>query len=147
MDSLPNFLTHGVPLCARFARARSSAKNKYAEGKFSGRATIAGYRIHKKLICPEHFIDDLERVCLCSALKRRLSNKMIYSKEQSWGDRGFFEIKAEGRVYGIAVSSSPAVCGFSAFWLTVFGKEDPLRYCGTVHLASPSVMQVNIWKT
>ena len=26
MDSLPNFLTHGVPLCARFARARSSAK-------------------------------------------------------------------------------------------------------------------------
>ena len=28
MDSLPNFLTHGAPLCARFARARSSAKNK-----------------------------------------------------------------------------------------------------------------------
>ena len=27
MDSLPNFLTHGAPLCARFARARSSAKN------------------------------------------------------------------------------------------------------------------------
>ena len=26
MDSLPNFLTHGAPLCARFARARSSAK-------------------------------------------------------------------------------------------------------------------------
>ena len=25
MDSLPNFLTHGAPLCARFARARSSA--------------------------------------------------------------------------------------------------------------------------
>ena len=27
MDSLPNFLTHGAPLCARFARARSSATN------------------------------------------------------------------------------------------------------------------------
>ena len=27
MDSLPNFLTHGAPLCARFARARSSANN------------------------------------------------------------------------------------------------------------------------
>ena len=27
MDSLPNFLTHGAPLCARFARARSSARN------------------------------------------------------------------------------------------------------------------------
>ena len=27
MDSLPNFLTHGAPLCARFARARSSAIN------------------------------------------------------------------------------------------------------------------------
>ena len=26
MDSLPNFLTHGAPLRARFARARSSAK-------------------------------------------------------------------------------------------------------------------------
>ena len=38
---------------------------------------------------------------------------------------------------GIAVSSSPAVCGFSSLWLTVFGKEDSSRYCGTVHLASP----------
>ena len=28
MDSLPNFLTHGAPLCARFARARSSAITK-----------------------------------------------------------------------------------------------------------------------
>ena len=27
MDSLPNFLTHGAPLRARFARARSSAMN------------------------------------------------------------------------------------------------------------------------
>ena len=33
---------------------------------------------------------------------------------------------------GIAVSSSPAVCGFSSFWLTVFGKRRSftvLRYC------------------
>ena len=29
MDSLPNFLTHGAPLCARFARARSSANVSY----------------------------------------------------------------------------------------------------------------------
>ena len=29
---------------------------------------------------------------------------------------------------GIAVSSSPAVCGFLSFWLTVFVKEDPLSY-------------------
>ena len=27
MDSLPNFLTHGAPLCTRFPRARSSAIN------------------------------------------------------------------------------------------------------------------------
>ena len=27
MDSLPNFLTHGAPVCARLARARSSATN------------------------------------------------------------------------------------------------------------------------
>ena len=26
-------------------------------------------------------------------------------------------------VYGIAVSSNPAVCCFSSFWLTVFGKR------------------------
>ena len=34
---------------------------------------------------------------------------------------------------GIAVSSSPAVCGFSSFWLTVFGKRSitVLRYCSS----------------
>ena len=33
---------------------------------------------------------------------------------------------------GIVVSFSPAVCGFSSFWLTVFGKRRSftvLRYC------------------
>ena len=37
MDSLPNFLTHGAPLCARFARARSSANinTKILNGKAS----------------------------------------------------------------------------------------------------------------
>ena len=34
--------------------------------------------------------------------------------------------------WGIAVSFSPAVCGISSFWLTVFGKRRS-RYCGTVH--------------
>ena len=32
----------------------------------------------------------------------------------------------------IAISSSPAVCGFSSFWLTVFGNRrsfTALRYC------------------
>ena len=35
-------------------------------------------------------------------------------------------------MYGIAVSSSPAVCGVSSFWLTVVGKRRSfavLRYC------------------
>ena len=35
---------------------------------------------------------------------------------------------------GIVVSSSPAVCGFSFFWLTVFGKRRSitvLRYCSS----------------
>ena len=36
--------------------------------------------------------------------------------------------------WGIAVSFSPAVCGISSFWLTVFGKRRS-RYCGTVHCA------------
>ena len=37
--------------------------------------------------------------------------------------------------WGIAVISfSPAVCGISSFWLTVFGKRRS-RYCGTVHCA------------
>ena len=38
---------------------------------------------------------------------------------------------------GIAVSSSPVVCGFSSFWLTVFGKRRSftvLRKCSfTLH--------------
>ena len=48
---------------------------------------------------------------------------------------------------GIAVSSSPAVCGFSSFWLTVFGKRRSftvLRYCS---FGLSCLMQVNIWKT
>ena len=32
-------------------------------------------------ICPEHFTDNIERKYFRSALKRRLYNKMIYSKE------------------------------------------------------------------
>ena len=47
-------------------------KNKYA---------ASCHQIHKKLICPEYFTDNIERKYFCSALKRRLSNKMIYSKE------------------------------------------------------------------
>ena len=54
---------------------------------------LAGYRIHKKLICPEHFTDNTERKYFCSALKRRLSNKVIYSKE-IWCGRSFAEIIA-----------------------------------------------------
>ena len=40
---------------------------------------------------------------------------------------------------GIAVSSSPAVCGFSSFWLTVFGKRRSFTalYCSTIYLRSP----------
>ena len=47
---------------------------------------------------------------------------------------------------GIAVSSSPSVCGFLSFWLTVFGKRSfmVLRYRSFVFLC---LMQVNIWKT
>ena len=39
--------------------------------------------------------------------------------------------------YGIAVSSSSAVCGFSSFLLTVFGEMDCSRYYGTVYLRFP----------
>ena len=40
MDSLPIFLTHGAPLCARFERARSSAYARFSSnesfyGKFN----------------------------------------------------------------------------------------------------------------
>ena len=34
IDSLANFLTHGAPLCARFARARSSAKKAVTVYKY-----------------------------------------------------------------------------------------------------------------
>ena len=39
---------------------------------------------------------------------------------------------------GIAVSSSSAVCGFSSFWLTVFGEIRLFTvYYGTVYLRFP----------
>ena len=51
----------------------SRTKSKYAKAKFlEVKVELAGYRIHEKLICPEHFADNI---------KQRLSNKMIYSKE------------------------------------------------------------------
>ena len=46
----------------------SRTKNKYAKAN----------RIY---ICPEHFTGNIERKYFCFALKRRLYNKMIYSKE------------------------------------------------------------------
>lgn len=39
-------------------------------------------------------------------------------------------------ICGLAISSSPEVCGFSSFWMTVFGKRSLSRYCGAVHLHS-----------
>ena len=48
-------------------------KSIYSKAKFlEVKVEIASYRIHEKLICPEHFADNI---------KQRLSNKMIYSKE------------------------------------------------------------------
>ena len=38
---------------------------------------------------------------------------------------------------GIAVSSSSAVCGFSLFWLTVFGEIRCSRHYRTVYLRFP----------
>ena len=43
----------------------------------------------QKLICPGHFTDNIERKYFRSALKRRLYEKMIYSKEIIvWGRPG-----------------------------------------------------------
>ena len=50
----------------------SRTKNKCAKAKFSTQIELAGYQIHKNLIHPEYFIDNI---------KPRLSNKMIYLKE------------------------------------------------------------------
>ena len=69
----------------------SHHKNKYA---------ASCHQIHKKLICPEHFTDNIERKYFCFALKRRLSDKMISGDDlfkrdkQFWGGRGFVEIIA-----------------------------------------------------
>ena len=59
--------------------------NKYAKLNLAVKVELAGQRIHKKLICPEHFTDNMDRKYFHSALKQRLSNKMIYSKENSLG--------------------------------------------------------------
>ena len=53
---------------------------------------------------------------------------------------GFFSCGISGILIltcGIAVSSSSTVCGFSSFWLTVFGEKDCSRYYGTVYLRFP----------
>ena len=49
-------------------------------------------------------------------------------------------------ICGIAVSSWPAVCGFSSFWVTVFDKRRSftvLRYCS---FSLSCLKQVNIFK-
>ena len=50
----------------------SRTKNKYAKAKFCTQIELAGYQIHKNLIRPKHFTNNI---------KPRLSNKTIYSKE------------------------------------------------------------------
>ena len=70
-------------------------------------------------------------------------------------------------ICGIAVSSSPAVCGFSSFWLTVFGKRRSEKIlhgisvpficallsnrdqynCSTNHSKLNRSIKVNIFKT
>jgi len=67
-------------------------------------------------------------------------------------------------MYGIAVSSSPAVCGFSSFCLMVFGKRTSftvLQYhlfalscliqvniiCSTNHSKLNRLIKVNVFKT
>ena len=70
-------------------------------------------------------------------------------------------------ICGIAVSSSPAVCGFSSFWLTVFGKRRSEKIlhgisvpficallsnidqynCSTNHSKLNRLIKVNIFKT
>ena len=57
-------------------RYSSRTKNKNVQAKFSTQIELAGYRIHKKLISLENFVDNL---------KLRLSNKVIYSKERIIG--------------------------------------------------------------
>ena len=47
----------------------SRTKNKYAKA-------------HRIYICPEHFTGNIERKYFRFALKGRINNKMIYSKEK-----------------------------------------------------------------
>ena len=55
----------------------SHHKNKYA---------ASCHQIHKKLICPEHFTDNIKRKYFYSALKRRPSNKNdLFKRDNSFG--------------------------------------------------------------
>ena len=57
-------------------------------------------------------------------------NKYIFLKK-----RYFFNFEL---MYGIAVSSGPAVMQFFILLAkTAFGKKEPSRYCGTVPLQGP----------
>ena len=76
----------------------SRNRNKYA---------ASCHQIHKKFICPEHFTDNIERKYFRSALKRRLSNKMIYSKEIIVLGRPRYRWKYSSfpwKLYGISVN-------------------------------------------
>ena len=95
-------------------------------------------------------------VAICLLGQRKLSGKFTAQIYRCFaclreGDMGVYGIAVLGffsygisvisiLTCGIAVSSSSAVCGFSSFWLTVFG-EDCSRYCsryyGTVYLRFP----------
>ena len=102
-------------------RYLSRTKNKYAKPKFSAQIELAGYRIHKKPICPEHFTDNI---------KLRLSNKMICSKENHWGSRGFVEIYGTlpGKLHGILVISLKRIF-FSTEMISKKKTDYNLTYC------------------
>ena len=67
-----------------------STKNKYVKANLACVQTSPISFVATKLICSGHFTDNIERKYFSSALKRRLYNKMIYSK----GDNSFGAARA-----------------------------------------------------
>ena len=93
----------------------------FKRGRAMGNETFYGDGLMK-------FVHDVFLISLCTGMEGDMG---VYGTEVlSFFSSGISEILI--LMCGIAVSFSRAVCGFSSFWLTVFGKRRSftvLRYC------------------
>ena len=107
MGSLPHFVTHGAPLCARFARARSSAINK-------GNGFVAACTVVKLLACTQtSFSCSFRQQSRIQERARRASAELEEEKEKtsvlwtSLGEKRFLLSPSHGNFVSFCCLLSP----------------------------------------